>query len=388
VEITRKIKMLIAVICFLFLYGSDLSAQIKIKAVGDVMLGSVSPKEILPPRKGLEFVESVEDMLRDADIVFGNLEGAFFTEEMEPDKCSERSRKAATCYEFGMPEYLAQPLKDIGFNVLNQDNNHSADYGEDGYLLTQQVLQELGIKYLAKQSIAEFKLMNKRIALVAFGYSEYSYHISDIENAKKIISSLDEDYDIIIVSFHGGAEGKDATAVKDSVEIYLEENRGNVLAFSHAVIDAGADMVIGHGPHVLRAMEIYKNKLIAYSLGNFLTYGNMNVSGINGINIILDVTLDNFNGDFRTGKLIPVKQIGYGIPMYDESKEGIKIITDFTKRDFPSGDILFFERGLFINSNKLYRDIRLNDKVENFIISQSSMKELDLSKYPKPVVEE
>jgi hypothetical protein len=74
--------------------------------------------------------------------------------------------------------------------------------------------------------------------------------------------------------------------------------------------------------------------------------------------------------------------------MYDESKEGIKIITDFTKRDFPSGDILFFERGLFINSNKLYRDIRLNDKVENFIISQSSMKELDLSKYPKPVVEE
>jgi hypothetical protein len=386
--VNKKHPILLALLYCIFFYGSDLSAQIKIKAVGDVMLGSVTPKEILPPKKGLEFVESVEDMLMDADIVFGNLEGAFFTEEMKPDKCSERSRKAATCYEFGMPEYIAPSLKDLGFNVLNQDNNHSADYGEDGYLFTQQVLQELGIKFLAKQSFTEFNLMNTSVALVAFGYSDYSYHISDIKNAKQVISSLDENHDIIIVSFHGGAEGKNHTEVKDSVEFYLEENRGNVIAFSHAVIDAGADIVIGHGPHVLRAMEIYKNKLIAYSLGNFLTYGNMNVSGINGVNIILEVSLDNFNGDFRTGKLIPVKQIGYGIPMYDESMEGINLITEFTKRDFPLGDILFFESGLFINSSKLYRDIRLDDESEKHVIIPQSMSELDLTEYPYPIIEE
>jgi hypothetical protein len=386
--VNKKHPILLALLYCIFFYGSDLSAQIKIKAVGDVMLGSVTPKEILPPKKGLEFVELVEDMLMDADIVFGNLEGAFFTEEMEPDKCSERSRKAATCYEFGMPEYIAPSLKDLGFNVLNQDNNHSADYGEDGYLFTQQVLQELGIKFLAKQSFTEFNLMNTSVALVAFGYSDYSYHISDIKNAKQVISSLDENHDIIIVSFHGGAEGKNHTEVKDSLEIYLGENRGNVIAFSHAVIDAGADIVIGHGPHVLRAMEIYKNKLIAYSLGNFLTYGNMNVSGINGVNIILEVSLDNFNGDFRTGKLIPVKQIGYGIPMYDESMEGINLITEFTKRDFPLGDILFFESGLFINSSKLYRDIRLDDESEKHVIIPQSMSELDLTEYPYPIIEE
>jgi hypothetical protein len=386
--VNKKHPILLALLYCIFFYGSDLSAQIKIKAVGDVMLGSVTPKEILPPKKGLEFVESVEDMLMDADIVFGNLEGAFFTEEMKPDKCSERSRKAATCYEFGMPEYIAPSLKDLGFNVLNQDNNHSADYGEDGYLFTQQVLQELGIKFLAKQSFTEFNLMNTSVALVAFGYSDYSYHISDIKNAKQVISSLDENHDIIIVSFHGGAEGKNHTEVKDSLEIYLGENRGNVIAFSHAVIDAGADIVIGHGPHVLRAMEIYKNKLIAYSLGNFLTYGNMNVSEINGVNIILEVSLDNFNGDFRTGKLIPVKQIGYGIPMYDESMEGINLITEFTKRDFPLGDILFFESGLFINSSKLYRDIRLDDESEKHVIIPQSMSELDLTEYPYPIIEE
>jgi len=382
--ILKKIKTPFVLLCILIPFESDLSAQIKIKAVGDIMLGSVTPKEILPPNNGLEFVESAGNMLMDADIIFGNLEGAFIVEGMEPEKCSERSRRAATCYEFGMPETLAPSLKELGFNVLNQDNNHSEDYGEEGYLLTQQVLQELEIKFLPKKGYAEFKLINTKVALVAFGYSENSYHISDMKNAKRVISCLNEEYDIIIVSFHGGAEGKNATEVKDSAEIYLEENRGNVLAFSHVVIDAGADMVIGHGPHVLRAMEIYNNKLIAYSLGNFLTYGNMNISGISGVNIVLDVTLDNFNGDFLSAKLIPVKQISYGVPMYDESMEGIKLIKDFSKRDFPSGKLFFFENGTIINSSKLLTDVKLIGEGEGIFTLPNSMRELDLSKYPYP----
>jgi len=382
--ILKKIKTPFVLLFILIPFESDLSAQIKIKAVGDIMLGSVTPKEILPPNNGLEFVESAGNMLMDADIIFGNLEGAFIVEGMEPEKCSERSRRAATCYEFGMPETLAPSLKELGFNVMNQDNNHSEDYGEEGYLLTQQVLQELEIKFLPKMGYAEFKLINTKVALVAFGYSENSYHISDMKNAKRVISCLNEEYDIIIVSFHGGAEGKNATEVKDSAEIYLEENRGNVLAFSHAVIDAGADMVIGHGPHVLRAMEIYNNKLIAYSLGNFLTYGNMNISGISGINIVLDVTLDNFNGDFLSAKLIPVKQISYGVPMYDESMEGIKLIKDFSKRDFPSGKLFFFENGTIINSSKLLTDVKLIGEGEGIFTLSNSMRELDLSKYPYP----
>ena len=385
--ILKEIKVLFAVLCILIPYTNDLSAQIKIKAVGDIMLGSVTPKEILPPNNGFEFVESLGNVLMDADIIFGNLEGAFFTEDMEPEKCSDRSRKAATCYEFGMPDSLAPSLKNLGFNVLNQDNNHSEDYGEEGYLFTQKVLQESGINFLPKKGHVEFKIRNTDVVLVAFGYSENSYHISDLKNAQKVISTLNEKYDIIIVSFHGGAEGKNATEVADSVETYLEENRGNVFAFSHAAIDAGADIVIGHGPHVLRAMEIYNNKLIAYSLGNFLTYGNMNISGINGVNIVLDVTLDNFNGDFLTAKLIPVKQFGYGVPMYDESLEGVKLIKDFSKRDFPYGKLFFYKNGTIINSSKLKTDVKLKGDDKRLFTLPNSMKELDRSKYSVPKIE-
>ena len=288
-------------------------------------------------------------LLKDADIVFGNLEGALIQEEMKPQKCSERSRNAATCYEFGMPEYLAPVLKELGFNVLNQDNNHSEDYGLEGYTFTQKKLEELGIKFMPKQSYEEFTVNNTRIAIVAFGYSDKSYNISDLKNAISVVSGLVDQFDIIIVSFHGGAEGREATHVKNINEVFLGENRGNVYAFAHTVIYAGADMVIGHGPHVLRAMEIYKNKLIAYSLGNFLTYGNMNINGINGVNVILEAELDSATGEFERGNIIPVEQVGNGVPVYDTNGKGVKLIQDLSQTDFPDSKLIILNDGTLVS---------------------------------------
>ncbi len=348
----------ITTILILQFFNIEINAQIKIKAVGDIMLGSVTPKEILPTEKGNEFVQSVAHFLDGADIVFGNLEGSFITDEMEPKKCSEASRKRETCYEFGMPDYLAVSLKKLGFNVMNQDNNHSEDYGYEGYMFTQEKLEELNIKFIQKKGFAEFNIDHVRIAIAAFGYSENSYNISDLENAKNVINILDANYDIIIVSFHGGAEGRKALHIKDSTETYLGENRGNVITFAHAVIDAGADMVLGHGPHVLRAMEVYKNKLIAYSLGNFLTYGNMNISGINGINIILQAELENSTGDFIRGKLISIQQVGNGIPVLDETKEGFHLIKNLTSEDIPISHLLFVDSDRIYNSEIITPPIR------------------------------
>ena len=366
----------ITIILIVNFFYSDTNAQIKIKAVGDVMLGSVTPKKILPSENGDEFIQSAAHLLDGVDIVFGNLEGSFITEDMEPEKCSESSRKRETCYEFGMPDYLAVSLEELGFNVMNQDNNHSEDYGYEGYLYTQDKLKELAIKFLPKKGFAEFKIDNVRIALAAFGYSENSHHISDLENAKNVITNLDDKYDIIIVSFHGGAEGKDAIHIKDSTEIFLGENRGNVISFAYTVIDAGADMVIGHGPHVLRAIEIYKNKLIAYSLGNFLTYGNMNISGKNGVNVILQAELENSTGDFLRGKLISMKQVGNGIPSIDETNEGFHFIKILTKEDIPKSNLLFVGLEKIYNSEIItppIKPISWNDRKNNNVIIKSGL---------------
>ncbi len=89
----------------------------------------------------------------------------------------------------------------------------------------------------------------------------------------------------------GGAEGSDETHVKPGHEIFLGEDRGDLIEFSHAVIDAGADVVFGHGPHIMRGMEFYKGRLIAYSLGNFCGYRVLSTAGFLGVGGVLKVTL-------------------------------------------------------------------------------------------------
>jgi len=341
-----KIHILIA---FSLTLNLTVSGQITINAVGDIMLGSTTPKTILPPDNGVEFMESIGEYLDGTDIVFGNLEGALIKNDMKPKKCKEESRQAGRCYEFGMPEELAASLQGLGFTVLSMDNNHSEDYGIEGYEFTMQKLSKMGISYSPKQGFASFIIKGKKLAVVAFGYSEKSYNISDLINTSEVISSLKKEFDIVIVSFHGGAEGSNALNVINQTEFFLGENRGNVIAFAHTAIDAGADLVIGHGPHVLRAMEIYKNKLIAYSLGNFLTYGNMNISEVTGVTAILNAVLDENSGDFIRGKIIPVVQVDKGIPVYDESLEAVDLISKLTGEAFPELKIIFHPEGYFFD---------------------------------------
>jgi len=320
-------------------------AQIRIKAVGDIMMGSVTPDKILPPDSGKAFAANIGSYLTDADITFGNLEGVFISKDLKPVKCSEASRKAGRCYEFGMPAYLSKNLKELSFNILSLDNNHVSDYGDRGYQYTQKLLDSLAINYAPKKKHTWLKIHEKKIAIVAFGTSSSSYHVANVGEAQKVVSALKDSFDIVLVSFHGGAEGAKAQHIKDTVEYYYGENRGNLIQFAHAVIDSGADLIIGHGPHVLRAMELYKNKLIAYSLGNFLTYGNIKVSGINGITVILDVELDTATGNFLRGKLIPVVQAGRGIPIFDKLNKGIQKIRELSTTDFPDNDLVIDQQG-------------------------------------------
>ncbi|MCX8028997.1 MAG: CapA family protein [Brevinematales bacterium] len=308
--------------------GND---TIIVKAVGDTMLGSVTPKTILPPRQGEEFVESIGDYLKGADIVLANLEGAFIKDGFRPSKCGGKKN---SCYEFGMPTYLTNAFKKLGFNVVSFNNNHVMDYGRDGYNYTLHLIEKLGMKYADMENYAVMNVKGKQVCIVAFGFSGGKYSILDVPKAKQTITSLKEKYDIVIVSFHGGAEGNSAIHTKDINEYFLGSNRGNVVKFARGVIDAGADLVIGHGPHVLRAIEIYKGKLIAYSLGNFLTYGNFNIKGNGGIGGILEVHL-TAKGEFIKANFIPTIQIPPGIPVYDREKRGISLINRLGKEDFP-----------------------------------------------------
>jgi poly-gamma-glutamate capsule biosynthesis protein CapA/YwtB (metallophosphatase superfamily) len=326
-------------------YANTQDNVINVVAVGDIMMGTIYPVDILPPEDGKGMFMPVQGEFLGGDIVFGNLEGSL-CDEVNPIKC--KVPLSGNCFEFVMPTRYASHLKEANFSVLNIANNHSLDFGLEGAESTITTLRNAGIQVTGGETIAYLRKNGIKIAVAGFSYkaSSCAYSILEIPEAKEIVARLKKSHDIVIVSFHGGAEGRHALHIPNRDEIFLEENRGNVVKFAHAVIDAGADMVIGHGPHVLRAMEVYKGRLIAYSLGNFLTYGLFNLKGPNSLSVILKARIDATTGNFLDGRLVPVRLINGGIPELDPSGEAIRLIKDLTATDIKPRSIVIEDSGV------------------------------------------
>lgn len=341
-------SMRLKIIALIILISGIVYPQIRIKAVGDIMPGSITPKRVIPLDSGKVFVDSLARFFTGADITMGNLEGALIEPGMKANKCSDTSRALGRCYEFGIPSYVAKSLKRIGFNLLSNDNNHYKDYSSEGVRNTEKVVTQLGMKYLGVKGVTFFTKGTSKIAILPFSTNKESNYILDYDGGKKLVKAYSDSGYIVIITFHGGREGKSAQNVRNEEEIFLGEKRGNMIKFARGLVDAGASLIVGHGPHVLRGMELYKGKLIAYSLGNFLTYGNVNIQGVSGISVMLDVTIDEKNGDFVKGELVPFRQKSPGIAYYDKSREGIKVIQKLIREDFPNGKLVITEEGKII----------------------------------------
>lgn len=320
--------------------------EICITGVGDIMMGTTYPYPVLPPDDGENIFGEVEEYLASSDITFGNLEGPMLDKGGTPKMPRDSSGRSIA---FRMPTRYAQYLKNAGFDIMNIANNHSGDMGEEGRESTKQTLDELNIGYAGFLSDPVYRCNYKGLTFGFAGFAPNTgtVNINDYDKIEEIISGLKKDCDIVIVSFHGGAEGSGANRVTGEREFYLGENRGNVYAFAHIAIDAGADVVFGHGPHVSRAIELYKNRFIAYSLGNFCTYGKFGLSGELGLAPIMQVYV-NKKGEFIRGNIIPTKQIKRGIPVIDSENKIIKVLQRLTNLDFPDGDLIINDDGSII----------------------------------------
>ncbi len=322
---------------------------IKVMAVGDIMMGTNFPNDSYLPPEGKGPFDDVNSILTQADILFGNLEGTLTDEGENAKRCSDPSK----CYSFRSPESFGKYLEETGFDVMSIANNHIGDFGEIGIKNTSKTLEKHKIAYagvFAKPSTI-FEKNGITYGFCAFAPNKDCLKIHNLTNAKKIVEELKQKADIVIVSFHGGAEGFKHTHVPRKTERFYGEDRGDVFRFAHSMIDAGADMVLGHGPHVSRAFEVYNNKFIAYSLGNFCTYSRFNLDGIKGYAPIAEVHID-LDGNFVKGKLHSAKQIDEVYPFMDEKKRALKEIQKLTQEDFPESKLLFNEDGSFIQQKE------------------------------------
>ena len=319
---------------------------ITIKAVGDIIPGTNYPKNKLHPRKQ-ELFASVKPLLQNADIVFGNFES---TLTRYPN--SRKKMGSGRVFAFRTPPDYRHLLKDAGFNVLSVANNHSFDFFKKGFEDTITNIKTAGMQAVGqKGKIVYRKVKGINIGFIAF--SNYNYHnsILDLDSAKKLVREADKNADIVIISVHAGAEGTRALRIKNKTEYFFGENRGNKILFAHKLIDEGADLILGHGPHVPRAMEIYQGKLIAYSLGNFMGYRTLSSKGKLGYSLVLKLDI-NPRGDFVSGKILPVHLNSKGIPNSDKLGRSIKLIKELIKKDFPKTMLEINSKGEIIRKKE------------------------------------
>jgi len=306
--------------------------EITLALVGDLMLGSTFPEESgLPPDDAREQLAEAAPVIAAADLAFGNLEGPML-EGGTSAKCAHA--KPGRCYAFRMPTRYAARLREAGFDAVSLANNHAGDFGAEGRASTRRALDAAGIAHSGEPGdVARLEARGRRVTLVAFATSDATNDLRDVEAARALVSALAREADLVVVSFHGGAEGAAAQHVPQGPEEFYGEARGDLRSFARAMVDAGAALVFGHGPHVVRGMELHRGRLIAYSLGNFATYGAFNLAGPNALAPVLEVRL-GADGSFRGGRVHAFRQEKPGGPRRDPAGAVIARLRDLSREDF------------------------------------------------------
>ncbi len=315
--------------------------RLSIASVGDMMIGTDYPQNHLPDDDGIGFLADVAPFLSSADVTIGNLEGVLLDGGEPGKKCSNPK----ACYLFRSPTRYVHHYRAAGFDVLSLANNHARDFGEEGRSSSMQAIAAAGMHHSGRvDDFARFEVNGISVAVLAYAVTKNSNMMLDYELAFETVAMFAATHDIVVVSFHGGAEGADVTHVPFADEEYYGEPRGDVVWFARGVVDAGADLVVGHGPHVVRGMERYKDRLIAYSLGNFATYYGISVAGIKGIAPILTTTLDG-NGAFVEGNIVSTIQLRPAGPSVDPKQRALNLMRGLSIEDFGEPGLTFLPDG-------------------------------------------
>jgi len=275
-----------------------------------------------------------------ADIVTGNLEGTLG--RGGPSKCGGGR---ANCHAFQAPASYAGVFRRAGFQMLNMANNHSRDFGSSGLSQTRRALGGAGIAHTGLRGQVRVLTANgTRVAFLGFAPYPWASPLLDPREARgqvraarrtatTAVRKAARRADVVIVFMHAGAEGSGATHVPHGRETAFGENRGETRRFARTMIDAGADSVLGSGPHVLRGIQCHRGRPIAYSLGNFAGYNTLSTAGVLELSGVVRIRLDE-RGRFLGGRLVPVRLQRPGVPRLDPKRRSIALVRRLSRADF------------------------------------------------------
>jgi hypothetical protein len=362
------------------------AAAVRLAFVGDINLGTATLPDGVPPDSGRALLRAARPYLT-GDLVIGNFEGVLAdtgtTEKCgaagqqsagqrgsgaagqrtaeprapgapdapshtrEPDPAAPRPHRPAAprppvpppgCYAFRTPTHLAPRLAEAGFTHLNLANNHANDFGPAGRASTEATLAGLGLTTYGPLGRIVIDSVRRRdsltvVGVIGFTTYPFAYNLLDIPHSVAVVDSVRPLVDLLVVTFHGGTEGASAVRLGAGPEFLGAEPRGDLRAWAHALADAGADLIVGHGPHVLRGLEFRGRTLIAYSLGNFATYRGFNLTGPLGITGVLQVELLPGRAPLRA-QLAPMRQLPLAGPAPDPDRTAVQLVRQLSEADF------------------------------------------------------
>ena len=304
---------------------------------GDIVLGNSFVVENIPKSWEENYFAGVRSVLKRADVAMGNFEDTL-TEHDKTSKTIGTGRQ----YAFRSLPHYAELMYQEGFRVLNVANNHANDFGETGFKDTLRNLKQAGIAVTGvRDEAATLSVRGLNIAVLGFTYSNRFNTVFDLDGGAKLVRDAKAKGEYVIVTFHAGAEGTPAVWHDDEEELFMGENRGNTVAFSRAMINAGADMVVGHGPHVLRAAECYQGRPIVYSLGNFVGVGGLSAKNFAAVSALLEVSI-NVDGTLKSINLVPVRFNDQKLPQIDTQEFGTRLVNYLGKHARYPGTFIEF----------------------------------------------
>jgi poly-gamma-glutamate capsule biosynthesis protein CapA/YwtB (metallophosphatase superfamily) len=311
--------------------ASPAPATISVTDVGDMNFGMNGR---YPSGGATELFSGVAADLH-SDLTVGNLETALG--DSGTTKCGPKP--SSECFAFQAPASEAVDVAEAGFAAVNVANNHTDDAGSAGIQETDAALTTARLSWTGRPGQITYLVRHGvKIALLGFAPYDYDSNLLDIPSAVAAVKQATQNAQLVVVFIHAGAEGSGAQHVRPGMETYLGEERGDPIAFAHAVVDAGADLVLGSGPHVLRAMQWYHGRLIAYSLGNFAGYYTLGLGGVTADSAILHVALRS-DGSFAGGSVTPIRLTGGGFPVPDASRAGVDLINSLSRADLGASGV-------------------------------------------------
>jgi hypothetical protein len=301
---------------------------------GDVTLGSSYGS---PPDAARGLLAAVAPQLSGADVGTVNLEGTLGSGG--GSKCGGSAGGGGNCFAFQAPAANVAGLAAAGVDVVNLANNHAFDFGASGLAATRAALGSRGIAWSGGPGeIRVLRLPHTRVAFVGFSAYPWSAPITDLAATRALVAAAARQANVVVVFMHAGAEGSDKVHTPDHDEVAFGESRGNPRAFARTAVEAGADLVVGSGPHVLRGMELYRGRLIAYSLGNLAGYRNFGIGPVTGTSGLLQVRL-GVDGTFMSGGFTSLRLSGVGIPAADPSGAAAHLVTSVSREDFGAAGV-------------------------------------------------